>query len=417
MNRVKNREDSKGQWPACSFETLPWVRNPDELSMIPKSARRKIGQTYQAAIPCKIAGRSVDVPTDLSARISDLSVAIARFDMEQKQRGYDLPALMLRSESAASSQIEHLTSSVRNVALAEVSQDVPQNARLIAGNVAAMRTALSINDDVTIDSIREVHRVLMVQGGESFGGELRSEQVWVGGSAYSPHGALYVPPAWERVEECLDDMIKFAARDDIDPVVQAAVMHAQFESIHPFIDGNGRTGRALLHKMLRKSGILFQTSLPVSAGLLHNIDAYMDSIVAYQQGDPIPVVEQLADALELALAVGKIVARDIDGVMEEWSETIRERAGSSIHRLPAVLAEQPVVNVAFVAERLGITTRAASSLVARACDYGILRPMGNRQRGEFYQSDQLIDVLEEASSLPGIRRLLRGQPARRPLAR
>lgn len=399
-------QENRRQWPEVAYEALPWVRDPDELALLPKSARRMIGSTYRAALPLEIAGRSIEVPSSLARHITETGIAIARFDMEQSQRGYDLPALLLRSESAASSQIEHLTSSVRNVALAEVSDGAPHNARLIAGNVAAMREALSLPGNLTIEGIRSIHRVLMHNGGESFGGELRTEQVWVGGAAYSPHGALYVPPVWKYVPAYLDDLVAFARRDDLDPVVQAAVMHAQFESIHPFIDGNGRTGRTLLHKVLRHSGMLAHVTLPVSAGLLHDIDAYTASLDAYQQGDPISVVERLVDALDLSLSIGKIVARDIDEVMAEWQGKITERVGASIHRLPQLLAEQPVVDIAYVAQRLDITTRAASTLVNRACEYAMLRPVGNRHRGEFYQSDALIDVLEETASLPGIRRML-----------
>lgn len=322
------------------------------------------------------------------------------------QRGYDLPALLLRSESSASSQIEHLTSSVRNVALAELADESPQNARLVAGNVAAMRKALASQDEITVDSIRDVHRILINWSGESFGGELRREQVWVGGTPYSPHGAHYVPPTWQRVPEYLDDIVAFISREDVDPIVQAAVAHAQFETVHPFIDGNGRTGRVLLHKILRRSGVLLHVTLPLSAGLLHNVDAYMKSLEAYQEGNPIAVVEQLVDALELSLMVGRLVARNLDGVFAGWRGLMTERANSSIHRLPLVLAEQPVVTVPYVAEKMGITTRAAQNLVSRACEYEILRPLGNRRRGVFYQADELIDVLEEASSLPSIRRMV-----------
>ena len=132
----------------------------------------------------------------------------------------------------------------------------------------------------------------------------------------------------------------------------------------------------------------------------------MDSLEAYQQGDPVAVVEQLVDALELALVVGRLVAVRIDAVMEGWSERFNERKGSSIYRLPAILAVQPVVSIAYAAERLGITPRAAQNLVNSACEYGVLRPIGNRHRGAYYQSDELIDVLEEASSLPSIRRMV-----------
>lgn len=403
---MDSMERKANQWPPISRETQQWMRDPDELALLPKSARRRMLPTYEASIPHLIANRDVILSPQLTARVSDLLVSIARFDGEQMQRGYDLPALLLRSESSASSQIEHLTSSVRNVALAEIADESPQNARLVAGNVAAMRKALASQDEITVDSIRDVHRILINWSGESFGGELRREQVWVGGTPYSPHGAHYVPPTWQRVPEYLDDIVAFISREDVDPIVQAAVAHAQFETVHPFIDGNGRTGRVLLHKILRRSGVLLHVTLPLSAGLLHNVDAYMKSLEAYQEGNPIAVVEQLVDALELSLMVGRLVARNLDGVFAGWRGLMTERANSSIHRLPLVLAEQPVVTVPYVAEKMGITTRAAQNLVSRACEYEILRPLGNRRRGVFYQADELIDVLEEASSLPSIRRMV-----------
>lgn len=403
---MDSMERRANQWPPISREAQQWMRDPDELALLPNSARRRMLPTYEASIPHLIANRDVILSPQLTARVSDLLVSIARFDGEQTQRGYDLPALLLRSESSASSQIEHLTSSVRNVALAELADESPQNARLVAGNVAAMRKALASQDEITVDSIRDVHRILINWSGESFGGELRREQVWVGGTPYSPHGAHYVPPTWQRVPEYLDDIVAFISREDVDPIVQAAVAHAQFETVHPFIDGNGRTGRVLLHKILRRSGVLLHVTLPLSAGLLHNVDAYMKSLEAYQEGNPIAVVEQLVDALELSLMVGRLVARNLDGVFAGWRGLMTERANSSIHRLPLVLAEQPVVTVPYVAEKMGITTRAAQNLVSRACEYEILRPLGNRRRGVFYQADELIDVLEEASSLPSIRRMV-----------
>lgn len=398
--------DKTSQWPSISFESRDWIRDPEELSLLPKSARRKILPTYEAAVPLCIANRNVLLNPELSARISDLLIQIAHFDTEQKQRGYNLPALLLRSESSASSQIERLTSSVRNVALAELANDGPQNARLIAGNVAAMREALSLPDEISIQGILSIHRTLINWSGDTFGGELRQEQVWVGGTAYSPHGASYVPPIWERVSQYMEDIVLFASRDEVDPVVQAAITHAQFETVHPFIDGNGRCGRVLLHKMLRKSGVLKHVTLPVSAGLLHNIDSYMEALSAYQQGNPIVVVEQLVEALELSLVVGKLVAQRLDEVFGNWRSIMNERAGSSIYQLPSVLAAQPVVNVEYVARELTLSQRAARSLVLRACEYGILRPLGNKKRGAFYQADDLIDILEDASSLPSIRRMV-----------
>lgn len=401
------------QWPPVGTETLSWHVDPEALEGVPKSRRRKITSTYEAAVPFSLEGKSVDLPAELQKRIEETSLLLVRFDTRQEARGYDLPALLLRSESAASSQIENMTSSVRNVALAELADDAPQNAQVIAGNVAAMRKALSASGDSTVQGIREIHAALIgrggLQGGQSFGGCLRDEQVWVGGTAYSPHGAMFVPPCASRVPGCLDDLVAFISESDMNSVAKAAVAHAQFETIHPFIDGNGRTGRTLLHAILRNEDVLRHASLPISAGLLHNIDAYMDAISQYQSGNPLAIIEQVVEALELALVVGNAVARDLDEVFGEWADRMHERKGSSVLALPNLLAKQPVVDVPYVARELGVSERTALSAIAKACDYGMLSPMGNRHRGVYYQASEVIAVLEEVSSMQGIRRLLAGK--------
>lgn len=122
-------------WPAITYETCSWNRDPEELSLIPKSRRRRILPTYEAAVPLTIARRPVSLSPEIERRLAEVESAVTRFDQTQASRGFDLPALLLRSESSSSSQIERLTSSVRNVALAELSDKAPANARLIARNV------------------------------------------------------------------------------------------------------------------------------------------------------------------------------------------------------------------------------------------------------------------------------------------
>ena len=398
-------EATNSTWPAIATEVLPWERSPEDLALVPKSRRRKILPQDEAAVPASIAGRQLELPDELHMRIAELTSVLARYDERTARRGFDLPDLMLRSESSSSSQIESLTSSVRNVALAELTTKAPRNARLIANNVSAMRRALELEGDLSTSMIVEVQRVLM---GYAEGG-LRQEQVWIGGTPYSPHGAEYVPPAWERVPALLEDLCAFARRDDIPTIAKAAVAHAQFEAIHPFVDGNGRTGRALLHRILRQDGVLTQATLPLSAGLLHNADAYLGALAAYQQGDAMQVVTCVADAMEKALAIGYVAERRLDAVIADWRERITERQGSAIHGLPQVLARHPVVNTTLVSEQLGITARAAQSLVARAEELGMISRMGNARRGAFWQAGEILQVLEDVASRTEVRRLLAGE--------
>ena len=390
-------------WPSVTYETCAWERDSDDLVLVPKSRRRKILPTYEAAVPASIAALPVGIPAPLVQRLTEVEVSLARFDTAQTARGYSLPALLLRSESSSSSQIERLTSSARNVALAELTDKAPANALLVAGNVAAMREALGQNGEIDIVSICAIHDVLMKGTREKMG--LRDEQVWIGGSPYSPHGAAFVPPHANRVGPLLEDLAAFGTREDISPIAKAAVFHAQFETIHPFTDGNGRTGRTLLHRMLARDEVLLHTMLPVSAGLLHDVDRYMGALEAYHAGAIESIIECLADALELAAIIGSRIASDVDEILAEWASTNTDRAGSASHRLPTLLVEQPVVDAAFVASHLDITDRAARNLIEVACERGILSKMGNARRGAFYQAPDLIEVLEEVSSLQGIRRI------------
>lgn len=390
-------------WPAITYETCSWNRDPEELSLIPKSRRRRILPTYEAAVPLTIARRPVSLSPEIERRLAEVESAVTRFDQTQTSRGFDLPALLLRSESSSSSQIERLTSSVRNVALAELSDKAPANARLIARNVEAMRKAIEIGSDISIRSICDIHDTLMRDTGAEFG--LRDEQVWIGGTPYSPHDAQYVPPASDRVRTCLDDLVAFAQRDDIAPIAKAALFHAQFETIHPFTDGNGRTGRTLLHCMLASDEVLRHSTLPISAGLLHDVKPYMEALAAYHDGNLEPIIIRLADALELACVIGLRIGDDVAEVLDRWEEANTDRKGSASLRLPALLVEQPVVNIAYIVSHLGISDRAARNLVETACERRILERTGTERRGVFYQATELIAILEEASSLEGIRRI------------
>lgn len=390
-------------WPAITYETCSWNRDPEELSLIPKSRRRRILPTYEAAVPLTIARRPVSLSPEIERRLAEVESAVTRFDQTQASRGFDLPALLLRSESSSSSQIERLTSSVRNVALAELSDKAPANARLIARNVEAMRKAIEIGSDISIRSICDIHDTLIRDTGAEFG--LRDEQVWIGGTPYSPHDAQYVPPASNRVRTCLDDLVAFAQRDDIAPIAKAALFHAQFETIHPFTDGNGRTGRTLLHCMLASDEVLRHSTLPISAGLLHDVKPYMEALAAYHDGNLEPIIIRLADALELACVIGLRIGDDVAEVLDRWEEANTDRKGSASLRLPALLVEQPVVNIAYIVSHLGISDRAARNLVETACERRILERTGTERRGVFYQATELIAILEEASGLEGIRRI------------
>ncbi|MDQ5895910.1 MAG: hypothetical protein QG596_2171, partial [Actinomycetota bacterium] len=156
-----------------------------------------------------------------------------------------MDSVLLRTESASSSQIENLTVGARQLALAEIEERASSNARLVSANVRALKAALEVSDKVSIAAILEMHSKLL-EGKDPDAGQVRNQQVWIGGSNVGPHLASFIPPHHTRVPAALEDLIAFCDRVDLPPLLQIAIAHAQFETIHPFTDGNGRTGRALV---------------------------------------------------------------------------------------------------------------------------------------------------------------------------
>lgn len=178
-----------------------------------------------------------------------------RFDAEFGDRLTAYGPILLRSEAASSSQIENLTAAARQIFTAELGGKGARNAAEIAANTRAMISALDLSADLSAASICEMHRALMAGQIRHTPGQYRTEPVWIGTRADSPLGASYVAPDHARVPELMDDLSSFAQRDDIPGLIHVSVAHAQFETIHPFTDGNGRTGRALAQAMLRRHQI------------------------------------------------------------------------------------------------------------------------------------------------------------------
>ena len=204
--------------------------------------------------------------------------------------------VLLQSESAASSQIENLTATARAIAEAELpGGKARRNAEMIVANTAAMKAAVALSDAVDADAILAMHRALMINDPRHTHGAFRTEPVWIGGGS-TPIGATFVGPRHELIPGAIADLIAFAQRADVPALPQIAVGHAQFETIHPFTDGNGRTGRALVQSLLRNKGLTRQVTVPVSAGLLADTDAYFAALTSYRDGDAAPIVERFSRA-------------------------------------------------------------------------------------------------------------------------
>lgn len=383
-------------WPPAEFEPRPWVRSGDEVAS--RRQLRAAAGDYRAAVVPLIASRPVRLGSDVLALADDASKELTRFDTEAGMVVAPFAAVLLRTESASSSEVENVTASAKQVALAEIGAARSGNADLVVGNVRAMTSAIDLADRLDEDAVIAMHDALLAASAPHIVGNWRDQQVWIGGGGISPHHATFVPPHHERVPRLMSDLIEFAHRTDIPALAQAAIAHAQFETIHPFPDGNGRTGRALLQGMLRAAGVTQNVAVPVSAGLLSDLDGYFAALTRYREGDPAPIVATVAHAAFSAITNGRALVQEIQATSARWHGEVTARSDSSIFRLMQYLLRQPVVNTKSVAEALEISQVAAQNSIDQLVDVGVLTKIAGGARYRMWQATEILAALDAFAS-------------------
>ncbi|WP_104194918.1 Fic family protein [Cryobacterium sp. M25] len=385
--------EKKSVWPLIGCEERPWRSVQDEYGL--RTQKRLASGPYLASVPALISDLDIPFDSEMHALTEEAASELARFDAEVGQIAAPFASILLRTESASSSEIENLTSGARQIALAELGEHASKNAQLIVGNVRAMQAALALSESIDGNAILEMHRALLEQSNPDIVGHWRDQQVWIGGGSFGPHTAQFVPPHQDRVPALMDDLVAFANRVDLPVLAQTAIAHAQFETIHPFPDGNGRVGRALIQAMLRSGGLTQNVAVPVSAGLLHDTGRYFDALSAYRSGDVAPIIRSIAEASFAAVHNGRILVADLESVQVEWRGRISARRDSAVHRLVGILLRQPVIGAAAAAAQLGISSVNAQVAIDRLVDANILTQITDGRRNRIWLAKDVVQVLDE----------------------
>jgi Fic family protein len=394
MNARSADDLQSSSWPPITFENREWRSQFD-----PNASRRaqlRARGPYEAAIPPAIAELALPpLSNDTNLLAEDAITELSRFDGQIGAIAAPFSAILLRSESAASSEIEQLTASAKNVALAELGRAAGQNSKLIVSNVRAMEAAIDMAGDLDASTIIAMQSEILRDDQPQHTGQWRTEQVWIGGGyGNSPHSASFVPPHHDRVAGLMDDLVTFARRTDLPALPQIAIAHAQFETVHPFPDGNGRTGRALVQAMLHRLGVTRNITVPVSAGLLRDTRGYFDALTAYRDGDIEPIIRAFAQASEEAIVNGRQLVADLTEIRSEWEQATSARAGSAGRRLLDVLQRQPVIDANLAAAELGVTPMNAQSGIDHLVADGILHQIGSASRNRAYESPEVLAALD-----------------------
>ena len=386
-------------WPPVEYEDHEWVGSID----VPRRWSSTFSGPYRSAVVAEIAGLSPVLPAATAALADEANAELARFDAEMGSEIAPFGAILLRSESAASSRIENLTASAQSIALAELGDTSKRNATEIVANTGAMTAAIALADRLDATAILAMHAALLDDHDPMIAGKWRTAQVWIGSSSYGPHTASFVPPHHTRVAAAIDDLVRFMRRDDLAVLPQAALAHAQFETIHPFPDGNGRTGRALVHCLLRGKRLTRQVTVPVSAGLLTDTDSYFDALTAYRDGDIQPIVERFAEASFDSVVNGRQLVAELRAIRDAWSDSITSRRQAIVWRALDVVLQHPVLDNALVKRELDVSAMGAQAAITELVEVGALQEITGGRRNRRYASAAVLAALDAFAERAGRR--------------
>jgi len=389
-----------------------WPGNPDALSR-----RGRMPCDYEAYVPDPLLGRAVTLDGDVAADVTDAETALTLLNAQATALAdtEGLARLLLRAESVASSRIEGLEVGARKLLRTEAARELGERiidltATEVIGNINAMNGAVrevGPGDPITVDILLAFHQRLMANsrpGAQA--GRLRDRQNWIGGSDYNPCSAAFVPPPPDLVPGLIDDLCAFCNDDSLPAVAQAALAHAQFETIHPFADGNGRTGRGLIHLVLRRRGLATRVLPPISLILATWARDYVDGLTATRyQGPPTSDAARAGLNQWIGTFAGACVraAEDatsfenrVEQIESQWRAQVGQiRSGSATDLLLRALPGAPILSASAAAELTDRSFPQANEAITRLVSAGVLKQISVGKRNRAFEARDIINAFTD----------------------
>ena len=381
---------------------LTWAHDPT-IYAPPKYKR---ACQYSAFVPDPITAMSLHLEATVAGLVSEAEHAIRDLNDKSRPALAPMARLLLRTESIASSRVEGMQLGPREIARAEARVESGQKASALAiailANIDAMSLAVddaSITARFSVGEIVSIHRRLMEQAeNRAIAGKIRTRQNWIGGNDYNPCGADFVPPPPEHVSALLDDLCEAINDDRLPPIVQAALVHAQFETIHPFDDGNGRTGRALIHVVLRRRRVASEYLPPVSVVLAAAKDRYIEGLTAFR-GDKVSAwVEHFAAAAARAAHLARAYVEAVESLTEDWRARLSAspsapRAGAAAWAIIDVLPAHPMITAPVAVAATGRAKAAVYQAIEQLQAAGVILPLSESRRNQAWEAAGLLDII------------------------
>ncbi|MCD8046826.1 MAG: Fic family protein [Clostridiales bacterium] len=314
-------------------------------------------------------------------------------------------SMYVRKEALMSSQIEGTQATLEDVFDPMVDTNTNRNVADVVNYIKATEFAMKRLAQLPLCNrlIKETHAVLMsgVRGQEKNPGEFRSSQNWIGGQGSTLKNARYIPPSPEDMLEAMSDLEKYMnADDDLDPLVRAALIHYQFETIHPFLDGNGRIGRLLITLFLMEQKVLTTPALYISYFLKKNRVEYYDRMTEVRtKGNYEQWIKFFLQALRES-AEDAISTIDELVVLHDKNAEVISKMGRAVKTVMLVfqyVESNPIIEIKKTAEALGIAYTTASGAVNRLMDAGILVQTTNAGRNRTFAYKAYLDILRRGT--------------------
>lgn len=378
---------------------------------------RVAGEAYQAFVPRSLPPTEppLDLSPDLSRRLLAAEASLDRLELASAM----VPSLdwflygFVRKEAVLSSQIEGTAATLvdlfelESLEVGEAPSDVDleEVCNYLDGLQYARSQLLTATGlPVSMRLLNEVHARLMrsVRGADKQPGELRRSQNWIGGTR--PGNAVFVPPPPEELPQLLTDFERFLhAKDDLHPLVRIGLLHVQFETIHPYLDGNGRIGRLLVTLLLEHFGLLSQPLCYLSLYFKQRRSEYYDRLTAVRvQGDWEGWLGFFLDGVEATAVEAADAARDLFSLVTKDRQTVLAARRSSLAsmRIFELLPTHPVVTVSWCMRVTGTTRPTATKAVATLVDCGVLRETSGRKRDQTFGYWAYLELLRQGTDLP-----------------
>jgi Fic family protein len=387
--------------------TLTWQHDP--RSHAPRKYRRAC--RYEAYIPDFLSDLALSLEAELAGVVSEAEAAVQELNARARPALAPLARLLLRTESVASSKVEGMQVGARKLARAEAKLESGGKAGTpteeILANIDAMQLAIDEAARVARfgrPELEAIHVRLMERAtNQHVAGRIREEQNWIGGNDYNPCGADFVPPPPEHVPPLLDDLFDAIDDDRLPPLVQAALVHAQFETIHPFHDGNGRTGRALIHVVLNRRGIAPEYVPPISVVLANNRDRYIAALTAFREDGTGQWIEHFAAATATAANLASAYLQALEDLSEDWRRALRDlpsppRSDAAAWAIIDVLPAHPIITAPAAAGATGRAKPRVYQALDTLEEAGVLLPLTNKRRNRSWEAKGLLELLKGLES-------------------